>query len=264
MAIYDFEKYLQKRKVKDFEEEFWDKRSVSFAQKFPNLEEARDDFVFDTLEKEGISSEISSVVDFGCGVGRHAYYFNKFVENYLGVDSSMGMIEQSLLNKEKYGLNNCDFIKSSLQEFEGRADLVFAAMCPGIRTVLDIEKMLDISDRYVLIKRFLSDRDSLLDDLELSQNMAHNDADYSYGLINIFWHLGYYPQVFVHLFRTEKSYNYEEALSAYASHLNRLDDSEKQNKIQKLKKIYDEKGEIQSTKTVKLAIILVDKRIKER
>ncbi len=262
MTVYDFEKYLQKRKPMDFEEEFWDKRSVSFAKKFSKLEEARDDFVFDTLEKEGISSDISSIIDLGCGVGRHAYYFNKLVENYLGIDSSMGMIEQSHFNKKKYGLNNCNFIKSSLQKFEGRADLVFAAMCPGIRTVLDIEKMLDISDRYVMIKRFLSDRDSLLDVLDLSQNMAHNDADYSYGLINIFWNLGYYPQIFVDQFTNEKSYNYDESLSAYASVLNRLDEKEKEKKSNLLSKVYREKGEIQSIKTTTVMIILVDKRLK--
>ncbi len=254
-----FEQFLYRNDSLSNSKEFWDKKSADFAAAFSNIDKNRDNILFDTIERERLLKDVRTVVDVGCGVGRHAYYFSPMVERYLGIDISSRMIEFANENKEKYGLDNCDFKETDWRVFEEKFDLVLASMNPSINTIEDIERLIDLSNRYVLIKRFISDTDSLIYDMKLPESIAHNNPAYVYGMINIFWRLGFVPQVFTGEEIKEDEYTFDEAIRKYESRFNKLSESEKSEKINLLKEIEKKEGKIISVKNRRYSLILVDK-----
>ncbi len=259
MEMKQFERYL-KASSNASDEFFWDSMSQKFADTFADLHATRDNFLFDTLEKTGILYEIDSVVDIGCGVGRHSYEFNRHVSYYLGIDISSEMLKIANKNKNIHCLNNSQFKNMDWHNCDERFDLVFSAMCPTINTVSDIEKMLSISNRYVLFKRFVRDVDSSLNQLSIEGNTAHNKPEYVYGLISILWHLGYMPEVFKYQEKYNDLIHVDEFLRTYDKFFVNLPKSEKETKISKVMELADKDGNIINTKYRDYLIVLVDKR----
>ncbi|PID79458.1 MAG: hypothetical protein CSB19_02310 [Clostridiales bacterium] len=260
MHIAEFEKYIAAGSKKSAEPSFWDAKAEHFARAFDDLDKSRDAVLFDRLLSEKLFDSVKSVVDIGCGIGRHTYHFAEYVDSYLGVDSSAGMLAIAEQNKAKYKLDNCRFALIDWQNCSETFDLVFASMCPAINSLGDIKKLLALSERYVLIKRYLSDADSLLQRLDIAGNGAHNNPDYSYGIINIFWQLGYVPQLFTALEEVEKTYTIDEVQAAYKRVFDNLDESERRQKLELLSEISGEEGSVRSTMRRQFALILVDKQ----
>ncbi len=260
MHIAEFEKYIAAGSKKSAEPSFWDAKAQNFARIFGDLDKSKDTVLFDRLLSEKIFDKVKSVVDIGCGIGRHAYHFAQHVDSYLGVDSSVGMLAIAEQNKVKYKLDNCRFSLIDWQDCSETFDMVFASMCPAINSVDDVERLLALSNRFVLIKRFLSDTDSLLQALDIAGNGAHNNPDYSYGLINIFWQLGYVPQLFTALEEVEKTYTVDEAQDVYKRAFDNLDESERRQKLKLLSEVAGEGGSVRSTTRRQFALILVDKQ----
>ncbi len=260
MHINEFEKHIAASGKKSAEPSFWDVKAENFARVFGDLEKSRDAVLFDRLLDEKIFDKVKDVVDIGCGVGRHAYHFAQYVDSYLGVDSSAGMLAIAEQNKAKYELDNCKFSLIDWQDCSETFDLVFASMCPAINSVEDVKKLLALSNRYVLIKRFLSDTDSLLQRLDIAGNGAHNNPDYSYGIINIFWRLGYPAQLFTALEEIEKTYTVDEVQHAYKHTFDKLETSERRQKLELLRQNVGDDGRVRSTLRRQFALILVDKQ----
>ncbi len=257
-----FEKYLNTGADKSNDQEFWDNKSNKFKKLFPNIDKQRDDCLFDTLEREHILDNVSSMVDIGCGIGRHSYYFSQNVDSYVGIDSSTKMIELAMENKKKHSLNNCEFRQMSWHESNDKYDMVFACMCPGIKRTSDIQKLLDMSNRYVVIKRFLKEEMGILSELlEINENHAHNDAGYTYGLINILWKLSYIPQVFTMHEETESVFNIDNIMSGKQIVLNYREEDQKQKNINLLKQQADVNGNIMTVIKRDHALIVVDKNM---
>ncbi len=264
MKLNYFEKLITSKSARSSSPEFWDKKAHDFLCSFPDIKESRDDFVFDTLQKNDVFKNVSSMVDIGCGIGRHSYYFAENVDSYLGIDSSQGMIDVAIDNKKKYNLDHCEFKNIDWQKCEEKFDLVFAAMCPAIKSVDDVTKVLDMSNRYVAIKRFLDERTELFEKIDIKENHAHINIGYSYGLINIFWQLAYVPQVFTKHVEYEKTFNLNEIINGKKVRLDYLSDDERAEKINRLKEYADSNGNIKSAIKQDYAIILVDKKIRNR
>lgn len=68
----------------------------------------------------------SSVLDFGCGVGRLVIPFAKVCDRVVGVDVSPAMLEQGRNNVDQRGLSNVEWVLSddALAEVSGSFDLV--------------------------------------------------------------------------------------------------------------------------------------------
>ncbi len=259
-----FEKLLYRRNNLSNSEEFWNKKASDFAKAFAELDKTRDHFLFDTLEQQRVFENVERLVDIGCGVGRHAYYFAKYVKQYVGVDSSEGMLAVARQNKAKYQLDNCQFQLIDWKACTATFDMVFASMCPSINTVEDIKKLLVMAQRYLVIKRYTCSTDSLLDEIDIIGNQAHNNPNYCYGFINILWQLGYIPEVFTNQTITEKTLTFEQAQATYARYLNNLSDTEKAQKVEQLRAIYNKAGNLKSTRKNQFVIMLVDKQIVNR
>ncbi len=261
--IKDYESLLQGKKQTSRSAEFWNQKALDFSRRFADLEKSKDTLIFDNEQLLKVFASSDSVLDVGCGIGRHAYHFAKYYPQYLGVDSSEGMIAKALENKDKYQLDNCQFKQMNWRDCQQNSDLVFASMCPDIISVADIEKLLQLSNRYLVIKRFLSDRDSLLDYLDLESNAAHNSAAYNYALLNILWQLGYMPTVITSQHEwQEEYYSLEEALDAYDYKLNKLDINERNQRVVDLKIMLKDSGVIKSKRKSEYAVTIVDKKIK--
>ncbi len=257
MIIKEFEQFLYRDPSKDGEV-FWDSRATHFAEAFSN-ENNRDEALIEMVEQRGILSEVHTMVDVGCGVGRHASYFSKHVDEYLGIDFSGEMIRISKEMKEKHALSNCEFKKCSLQEVQGDFDLVFSAMCPAIQTVEDVEKLLSLSNRFVLVKRFLSDTDSILETMGIVQKGAHNNPQYTYGLINILWQRGYVPEI--HTVKEDKNtlLPLETIREKYRKVLDEYSENEQAEMLRLVEALADDNGQVKCVKKARYAFVLVDK-----
>ncbi len=260
MEIKNFEKFTRKSEKLSNNETFWDKKAETFNNSFKNIDENYDEFLFDTLGKKNVLKNITNVLDVGCGIGRHSYHFSNNVKNYLGIDSSQAMINYAQINRDRYKLNNCNFKKLDYRDVEEKFDLVFSAMCPSIETVSDVKKLISLSNRYILIKRILKDQDNILQALGMKQHIAHNNPEYAYGIINIFWNLSYIPEVILKKEISEDNYSLEETLSLYKKQLNSLSNDDRKKRIKHLEEIFDSEGKIRSVRKKELAIILVDKK----
>ncbi len=259
MDINMYEKYIKNRMNNEIS--FWDKKARDFAERVPDLRKYKDHCLFDTLNACKVFEDAHTVLDVGCGIGVHSYYFNKYVDSYLGIDASSGMIEQCLINKEKYSLTNCYFKNISLNECDENADLVFVSMCPAVNEVADVEHLLALSNRYVIMKRYLKDIYSFDEILGFPVHKAHNDPLYSYGLINIFWKLGYVPAVFIKHMVDESSLTLEKAMLLYKKPMSKLSEEKRQAVSNKIQEIFSKQSKIDAVMKCDIAIIVVDKNI---
>lgn len=262
MDINQFEKYIASKKKRKNGLDFWDKKAKVFSKAFNNIKDYRDDFLFDFLEDRNILSSKITVADIGCAIGRHSIEFNKKVGKYTGIDSSLGMIKVCNDNKEKYNLSNCNFIQVDWKDYNENFDLVFASMFPGIKTVDDIKRFINLSKEHCLFQRIIKEQDELYLLINgVNKNTAHNNPDYAYGLINIIWKLGYIPEVISsHLVKT-KEIEYDKALSLYSSALDSMDQNKKENILKELSSKTNN-NIISYTETVTKLIIYFNKKIK--
>ncbi len=256
-----FEELLHRKKTRANDEEFWDNKSIDFERSFPDIKECKDIFVFETLENNNILKNVNSVVDIGCGIGRHSYHFAQYVDRYVGIDISAGMLDVANKNKDRFCLDNCEFQKIVWQECQEKFDLVFASMCPAIKDVSDVKKLLDMSNRYVVIRRFLNETTDLFQELDIKENFAHVNVGYSYGIINILWQLSYVPQVFARHEEKQKVFALDDILNGKRIMLDYLTDEQKEEKIKLLEQKADSKGNIKTVLRQDYALIVVDKQI---
>jgi len=143
---------------------------------------------------------------------------------------------------------------------EKEFDLVFASMTPAISKIEHINRMCLISKNYCMMERFVYYRDPVREEIEKmlgrKLNKLHsNHKEYTYGLWNIVWKLGYFPEIYLDKYISET----EKTVIDYMEQIICTDDEE--NKIIEFLKGKEKKGKIMSKEYIIKAVILWDVNI---
>ena len=77
--------------------------------------EAEIEFVVKTLKKYGFEN-YTSLLDLGCGTGKHLVFFSKYFKNCYGIDISEGMIKKAKTASEEY--KNINFKVDDISNFK--------------------------------------------------------------------------------------------------------------------------------------------------
>ena len=236
MNIEEFEKIMQRDDKEEKEEDLekiWDSKSEWFFKRTEKKQENFSDrLIFKIVKEKKLLNENSKVLDIGCGTGRHLLEFSKSTSHITGTDISSRMLDYA---KEKLkNVNEAKFIHGNwMKNFtkEKEFDLVFASMTPAIRE--EIEKMLG-----------------------RKLNKLHsNHKEYTYGLWNIVWNLGYFPEIYLDKYISET----EKTVIDYMEQIIYTDDEE--NKIIEFLKGKEKNGKIMSKEYIIKAVILWDVNI---
>ena len=159
--------------------------------------------------------DIDSVLDIGGGSGRYALIFGELVQHVLVTDISQNMINYAEDNAKLKNLSNLNFAKvewnneEDMKKIKGKYDLVFASMCPAIRSIEGINNMMGFSNKYCAINQFILSKDSLreyVDNLLKEYYMKigkivkkkkdpHNDREAVQNIFNELWSRGYSPEI---------------------------------------------------------------------
>lgn len=203
LTMYDFERYIQKTRTDASSEQMWDEKSQSFYEHTEKKQKQfANEFVFQLIKERKLLGADSKVLDIGCGTGRHLLEFSAYTPYLTGIDISSKMLAYA---KEKLQhIPHATLIHGNWMETfttEDKFDFVFACMTPAISSIENIKRMNMISKKYCMLERVIYQKDSVQEAIEqLFQrklfNRPHNNKNYVYGIWNILWQMGYYPNVF--------------------------------------------------------------------
>ena len=262
MNIEEFEKIMQRDDKEEKEEDLekiWDDKSEWFFKRTEKKQENFSDrLIFKMIKEKNLLNENSKVLDIGCGTGRHLLEFSKFTSYVTGTDISSKMLDyakEKLKNVREAKFIHGNWMKNFTKEKE--FDLVFASMTPAISKIEHIKRMCLISKNYCMMERFVYYRDSIREEIEKmlgrKLNKLHsNHKEYTYGLWNIVWNLGYFPEIYLDKYISET----EKTVIDYMEQIICTDDEE--NKIIEFLKGKEKNGKIISKEYIIKAIIFWD------
>ena len=229
-------------------ENYWTNRSSSFLeQRTREFHSPLKDRWITEFEKYLPQKKLLKILDIGCGTGRHLLEFSKITSHITGTDISSRMLDYA---KEKLkNVNEAKFIHGNwMKNFtkEKEFDLVFASMTPAISKIEHIKRMCLISKNYCMMERFVYYRDPIREEIEKmlgrKLNKLHsNHKEYTYGLWNIVWNLGYFPEIYLDKY----VYEAEKTVVDYMEQIICTDDEE--NKIIEFLKGKEKNGKIKYT-----------------
>lgn len=205
----------------------WDSVSTDYKEKqIPKWESNN---FLKLLDSSMDLSQITSVLDVGCGAGTYTVALAEKVNKAVGVDLSPNMIRFAKEKAKEYNLNNTEFICGDWdkfdinnENFEKSFDLVFAHMTPAINSAATFEKLIKCSRKYCFFTKPTRRKDSVMDEVEkmvgLKSNNTSSDEKITYAF-DMLWQLGYCPQFSYHneVWKPEKTME-----QAYAWYIGRV------------------------------------------
>lgn len=163
--------------------------------------------VTDILYKKGLLLD-SDVLDIGGGTGRYAIPFSKHAKEVILTDISPQMLEHAKKNAVNEKCHNIKFVQTDWYDtnltalnWEKRFDLVFASMCPAVRSKEGINKISSASKGWCIINQLVEMKDSLTEHVMKSLNIApspfdpHNDREAVQAFFNLLWADGFTPEI---------------------------------------------------------------------
>lgn len=243
----------------------WDERAKQFNLNQQNERNGFAERVTEILNEKSILGG-ASILDIGGGSGRYAIPFAAYAESITVTDISSNMLELAEKNAENANLNNLQFIKMEWSDadikaigWEKKFDLVFASMCPAVRSAKGFKNMLAASKGHCMINQFIVDKDSvteyLLDVLKIKKGYnPHNDRDSVQAFFNLLWIEGYEPEINYLRTKGKTEMLLEEAVKVYSKKFeNELGD--KNINMKSLLEPLLTKGRIRTTKEKTAAMI---------
>lgn len=234
-----YEEMLQgkRRNTNHDAKEFWNQRSLGFNKTAKMKQIDDDSFLARVIMQNNVIDKHSTVLDVGCGVGRHLIYFADRVKHVVGVDVSDEMLRFAKENLEDEGFDNYELYVMDWHKEESplgenqNFDLVYASMSPALNSIEAIKRFSSYSKEFAMVERFLKQDDSFKDLLsELLgknfKNKAHNNPDYTRALYNVLFDMGYFPEVFVNESKIQKELTFDEVKENYHRIFNDLNDEE--------------------------------------
>ena len=232
------------REIAD-EQSYWNKRAEEFnengkSKKYRDEELDSADYI---MSRKLIDKE-SSILDIGCGTGRHSIKFAKSAKDVTGIDISPEMLKYAQTNAEEAGLKNVSFTSGAWQDlnidaigWNKKFDFVFASMTPAINGSDALMKMLRASKKYCFMSGFVYKNDKLEDDIckELHIENHHKHSGRSiYCAFNILWNMNMYPEIIYTDMNWQKEYTLDKALELYRMQLFTNSQAD-ENMVQKIK-----------------------------
>jgi SAM-dependent methyltransferase len=228
MDISDFERLWSRKETnKEASQTFWDSRAEEFNSHQPD--ERLNRMVGLLVEKKMLQKN-STVLDIGCGPGKHDLEFAKRAKNVVGLDISPKMLQHARENAAKEGISNTEFMELNWEEadltklgWNKKFDLVTALMCPAINRRENLDKMLEASSGFCFLSHFVERCDSINDELvKLILGRVPTDKYYMktiYCSFNILWHYKLYPEITYVDTAWENTKSLESAFRYYCSSL---------------------------------------------
>jgi len=148
--------------------DFWNKRSGSFKNNTTGEKgQQRAKRVLSWLEGQGVTLDGISVLDIGAGPGAFSLAFARRGCEVVALEPAEAMV--TFLREEiaRENFNNIRVVQKTWEDvdldeekWEGRFDLVFASMSPGINNRETLEKALRCAGKYCYISTFAGKRDN--------------------------------------------------------------------------------------------------------
>lgn len=209
MALDYFEKLWQESKFipssKDHEA-YWDKTADCINAWQSSGSNQGEKKVIEFLMQNKLLQPNFSVLDIGCGPGRHTIEFAQIAAQVVGTDISGRALGYARKSADTAQLTNASFVKTDWEDtdltelqWEKRFDLVFASMSPAINCKKTLEKMINASKGYCFysypMTKFTGICDQLANHLGVEVKEKIDPGNSAYSLLNMVYLLGYYPEV---------------------------------------------------------------------
>lgn len=208
-------------------ESFWDHRAEQFNQKDdPKEFQSNFQVLYQWLKSQNGIPTKGSVLDVGCGPGRHAIAFSERGHSVVGLDISEKMLEFAYKNSWEHGLQDRFIGKKAIWEeinpdkegFTRHFDLVFASNSPAICNEASLRKMSECSRGACFMSHFVNKQDDLRDYLVNELHLTNHKPIYDqsvYYSFNLLWHDGFYPSITYVDRSWEIPFSLEEAIDYY-------------------------------------------------
>ncbi|MDD2213619.1 MAG: class I SAM-dependent methyltransferase [Oscillospiraceae bacterium] len=207
-------------------EAMWDSRAAQFslAQQADNT--GFPDKVTRLLTEKGYIKD-QTVLDIGGGTGRYALPFAQIAKSVTLTDLSTAMLQEAQKLAQKARLSNLRYQKLDWEQvqiegssWEKSHDLVFASMCPALRSEEGLIKMSQAARKAGVINQFIKTSDSLIDQLKAAGNILehydpHNDRDIIQTYFKLLWDAGYEVQLYYHHYQSTEVYTIANAAMRY-------------------------------------------------
>ncbi|ABR47705.1 Cyclopropane-fatty-acyl-phospholipid synthase [Alkaliphilus metalliredigens QYMF] len=248
-------------------EVFWDNRAAFFNTKV-SLEKNESSDIIDLLLKKEMLHEEMSVLDIGCGPGKHTIPMARIVKKITALDISENMLNHLQNNAKKMNLDNIKTLKKDWKDIDlekegwNKAfDFVFASMTPGVFDFNTLEKMTKASKNYCFLSGFVDREDSIFDEVEAEiskiYSLEKRKDKKVYYAFNVLWHLGYTPEVFYLNREWEDIRTVEETWQLYVDKISmqvELKEEEKMYIKEELKK-HQNNGKVKEKTKVKIGVL---------
>ena len=209
-SILDYFISLQESEPTELPEraiERWNKRA-DFWEDARKKKEKGDERVISAinyLDSKGLLEKNYDVADIGCGPGRFAAAFAKYVHKVVGLDISDKMVKHGMEHIQNEGLNNailytCNFQTLDIDKsgYTHAFDLVFSSMTPAIHNMDGLIKSMEMSRAWCCnithLDRRNSLREQILQEVFGKQTAPQWNGRWFFSLFNILFLLGYNPE----------------------------------------------------------------------
>lgn len=208
--MQEIKKTLNPKLQRENPKEFWNQKSEIFFKMLKGKMENESKIILEILNKKNLIDDKLTVLDLGCGFGRHIKFFQTIAKECVGLDISEKMLEiarEYVEPKESTNFYCVDWSNSHFYlENRNKFSLVFSSMSEALSSEEDLKKFIDCSSNYCMIERFLREDNPLSEFLpDIDNDRPNDDWEYSRDLINLLWNLGYYPESIVYSFEKEFS-----------------------------------------------------------
>lgn len=197
----------QPANVPDHSAEKWNQRADAWEKEYAN-ERKGDERIrstVDYLQNRGLLRADCDVADIGCGPGRFAVEFARYVHSVVGFDISEKMVHYGMEYAKREGLQNvtlrtCDFQTLDIEKggLTGAFDLVFSSLTPAIHGMNGLSKSIAMSRAYCCNITHIYSRNQLqsriMREVFDREPPARWNGRWFYSLFNVLFLMGYYPE----------------------------------------------------------------------
>lgn len=212
----------------------WDERADRFNEHQKKTQSGLFLEVLRFLREKNVLTN-ARILDIAGGSGRYALPFAKDAREVVLTDISGRMLEHAANNAAEEGLSNLRFEKADWEELDldelrrqGEFDLVFASMCPPLRTDEGLRKMIRATRTHGFIHQIFVDTDSVASFIEEQLGIRrdfdpHNDRPSVERFFRLLWENGRNPSIQYAEESSDVELTEEEALKNYQGYAERAE-----------------------------------------
>ncbi len=214
------------------------------------------------LQEKNVLHSNMSVADIACGPGTHALDLAQHCREVFALDISEDMINNLKEKISKNSIQNItvsckDFFK---EDFKNKFDLVFVSMSPILNELETIDKLLDISRRYIFLIFWAGKRENTIFN---NCYKAIFKKDFKWDILDItaifnyLYSLGYSPSIFYKNMKWYSNFDFESVYNHIVWHMKFYKDELSEDEKEKIKDIL--RNSEKSETNVRIGYLFLDK-----